>query len=315
MMGRLGKKLESLLSAPEMILERMGHIQQALGRIESRQTATVRPGDLEASEFKVTSQWGEDGIIEHLVKNVVIERDIFVEFGVQDYREANTRFLLTNRNWAGLVMDGSAENVAFIKQDSIYWRFNLKAEHAFLTRDNINKFVAGQGISGDIGLLSIDIDGNDYWVWQAIDCVSPRIVVAEYNALFGPEAPVAVPYEPGFERNRAHYSNLYWGCSLAALAHLGQAKGYALIGCNSAGNNAFFVRTDVIGQLPSRKSQDAFRPAKFRESRNKDASLSYLDTVSAIELIGHLPLVDVVTGGNRRLADVRDPKAMRVSFA
>ena len=108
MMLRIRKKLEAFVRAPRTILERLDHIQQALGRIESRQTASVSAGDLEASEFKVTSQWGEDGIIEHLLRHVPIERKIFVEFGVQDYQEANTRFLLVHRNWSGLVIDGDS---------------------------------------------------------------------------------------------------------------------------------------------------------------------------------------------------------------
>lgn len=279
-----------------MLADRLDLIQQALGRIEARQTASVRAGDFASAEFKVSSQWGEDGIIEHLVRHVPIEREIFVEFGVQDYREANTRFLLMNRNWAGLVIDGSPENISVVKRDSIYWRFNLKAECAFITRDNIDQMITGQGISGDIGLLSVDIDGNDYWVWEAIRSVSPRVVVAEYNALFGATATVSVPYDPAFQRNQAHYSNLYWGCSLAALVHLGKAKGYTLVGCNSAGNNAFFVRNDVSGQLSAQDSAIAFRPAKFRESRNEDGSLSFLGPEQAIDTIGHLPLTNVTDG-------------------
>jgi hypothetical protein len=281
---------------PGMLADRLDLIQQALGRIEARQTASVRAGDFASAEFKVSSQWGEDGIIEHLVRHVPIEREIFVEFGVQDYREANTRFLLMNRNWAGLVIDGSPENISVVKRDSIYWRFNLKAECAFITRDNIDQMITGQGISGDIGLLSVDIDGNDYWVWEAIRSVSPRVVVVEYNALFGATATVSVPYDPAFQRNQAHYSNLYWGCSLAALVHLGKAKGYTLVGCNSAGNNAFFVRNDVSGQLSAQDSAIAFRPAKFRESRNEDGSLSFLGPEQAIDTIGHLPLTNVTDG-------------------
>lgn len=304
MMPKLSRWARSLHQLPNLLVERFDLVQQALGRIEARQTATAAPGDFGSVEFKVSSQWGEDGIIEHLVRNVAIEREIFVEFGVQDYREANTRFLLTNRNWAGLVMDGSAQNIASIRQDSIYWRFNLKAECAFLTRENINESIAGQGVTGDIGLLSVDIDGNDYWVWEAIDCISPRIVVAEYNALLGATAAVSVPYDPAFQRDRAHYSNLYWGCSLAALAYLGKAKGYALVGCNSAGNNAFLVRRDVLGQLPSRESPHAFCPAKFRESRNVDGTLSYLDTTKAINAVSHLPLIDVTSGVRLSVGDL-----------
>jgi hypothetical protein len=314
MLTKILSKLSALMNLPSHMDESVELIREALGRLEARSIATLRPGDLEAAEFKVFSQWGEDGILEHLISHISIPNKIFVEFGVQDYREANTRFLLTNRNWSGLVIDGSAQNIAFIKQDSIYWRFNLKAERVFLTRENIDESIVGQGISGDIGLLSIDIDGNDYWVWEAISCVAPRIVVAEYNALFGSAAPVSVPYDPAFQRNRAHYSNLYWGCSLAALVHLGQAKGYVLVGCNSAGNNAFFVRKDLLGQLPAREPSIAFRPAKFRESRKEDGSLSYLNPASSIEVIKDLLLIDVVTGDSRCIADVLDSYPIRASF-
>jgi hypothetical protein len=300
---RIRQKLGALLGAPPAMLDRLDLVQQALGRIEARQTATVRPGDLESAEFKVSSQWGEDGIVEHLVRHVPIERGLFVEFGVQDYSEANTRFLLTHRNWSGLVIDGSPENIDRIRRDSIYWRFNLKSECAFITKDNINTVISKHGIAGDIGILSVDIDGNDYWVWEAIDCISPRIVIAEYNALFGPHAAVTVPYDETFMRGRAHYSNLYWGCSLAALQRLGQRKGYVLIGCNSAGNNAFFVREDVSAKLPERNVLEAYRLAHFRESRNPDGTLSFLDPAAARNVIAQLPLQDVSDG---RQISVRD---------
>lgn len=296
MLKKIGRWVERLHRLSFSIDERLDVIQQALGRVEARQTAAVEPGNLAAAEFKVSSQWGEDGIIEHLVRHVPIVNEIFVEFGVQDYTESNTRFLLKNRNWSGLVLDGSAENVAIIRRDPIYWRYNLKAEHAFITRENINAKIGAQGISGDIGLLSIDIDGNDYWVWQAISSISARIVIIEYNAMFGSDAAVSTPYDPDFARYRAHYSGLYWGCSLAALVHLADLKGYALIGANMAANNAFFVRRDVLGTLPSFTAQKAFRPAKYRDSRNKDGSLSHLSVAEAVELVGSLELVDVVTG-------------------
>ena len=309
MIQRMRQKLAALLGAPQAVLDRLDLIQHALGRIEARQTAVAQPGELKSAEFKVSSQWGEDGIVEHLIRHVPIERDVFVEFGVQDYSEANTRFLLVHHNWSGLVIDGSPDNVDRIRQDSIYWRFNLKSECAFVTKDNINSIISCHGIMGDIGILSIDIDGNDYWVWKSIDCISPRIVIAEYNALFGPHAAVSIPYDEGFVRGRAHYSNLYWGCSLAALELLGSQKGYCLVGCNSAGNNAFFVRRDVIGALPVRKPADAFCPARFRESRNPDGTLSFLETEAAFDVIAAMPLVQVDDGTQIRVGDL--PRLLR----
>ena len=128
-------------------------MQEALGRIESRQLLNLDASQISSAEFRVFSQWGEDGIIQHLLRYVPISRKIFVEFGVENYLESNTRFLLTNNQWAGLVLDGSQENIDYIKKDSIYWRHNLKAAQAFITRENINELLVSNGISGDVGTV------------------------------------------------------------------------------------------------------------------------------------------------------------------
>lgn len=296
-----------LRSAWHLLLDVQRHnasMRLALGRIEARQTAGAEPGNFEAAEFQVSSQWGEDGIIEHLLRHVPVPRTVFVEFGVEDYRESNTRFLLQHRNWSGLVLDGSAANVAAIRRDSIYWKYDLTADAAFITRENINGLISGRGITGDIGLLSVDVDGNDYWIWESIDCVTPRIVIVEYNALFGDSAAVSIPYDPGFERTKAHHSNLYWGCSLAALERLGKKKGYSLVGCNSNGNNAFFVRSDVRAAIPELTPKQAYRAARYRESRNAAGELTYMPRSDAIREIGSLPLVDVGSGASLKVVDI-----------
>lgn len=268
-------------------------IQQAVARIELRQLSGQDIHSLNATEFQATSQWGEDGIIQYLIRHVPIGRKIFVEFGVGDYTESNTRFLLQNDNWSGLVIDGSPEHITCIKNDPIYWRYNLKAECAFVDRDNINQLISGAGVSGDIGLLSIDIDGNDYWVWQSINCIKPRIVVCEYNSLFGPVAKITVPYNKTFARTNAHYSNLYYGASLSALHTLGREMGYSLIGSNSAGNNAFFVRDDLVGPLKVHVPDEVYVQAQFRESRNIDGKLSYLDFDGGLAEIAEMPVYDL----------------------
>lgn len=180
-------------------------------------------------------------------------------------------------------MDSSPKNIEYIKKDLIYWRYNLKAECAFITAENINSIILKNGISGDIGLLSIDVDGNDYWVWKAINSISPRIVICEYNSLFGPKAKVTIPYDKDFERTRAHYSNLYFGASLAALESLAKEKGYSLVGSNSAGNNAFFVRNDVMGDLKMLSAEEAYIEVKFRESRHEKGNLTFLSRKEAYE--------------------------------
>ena len=217
-----------------------------------------------------------------------------MEFGVEDYQEANTRFLLVNDGWSGLVMDASEENIKRIRRDPLSWQHNLKAQGAFVTRENIDGLLTNQGLAGDIGLLSIDIDGNDYWVWDAITVVSPAIVVIEYNARFGPQRAVTVPYDPRFERAKAHPSMIYYGASLRALWLLGKRKGYALVGCNAAGNNAFFVRKDLLPtSLAERTPEQAFVPAGFREARDARGELALLDADAEAEILRGLAVVDV----------------------
>lgn len=285
-------RLRRLMQLPEDVAQ----LRQAIGRIELRQTAALGSASLNDREFGVFSQWGEDGILQYLIHRVPIVNRVFVEFGTSNYVESNTRFLLQNDNWAGLVIDSSPENIAFIRSQSYYWRHTLTAECASVDRDNINVILRGAGFEGKIGLLSIDIDGNDYWVWQAIDCITPVIVVCEYNSLLGPDRQLSVPYDPQFSRRRAHYSCLYFGASLAALCALARRRGYALVGSNSAGNNAFFVRHDLMGDIPEQSPAQAWVKAQFRESRDAAGNLSFLDFDAARRLIADLPLIDCESG-------------------
>jgi hypothetical protein len=287
--------------------EKITRVQEALGRIEARQVAHAK--DPRSAEFRVFSQWGEDGIIQYLVRHVPIERPLFVEFGVENYVESNTRFLLTNNQWSGLVIDGSEENITYIRRDPIYWATNLKAEHSFITRENINEIIARNGISGDIGLLSVDIDGNDYWVWEAIDGISPRIVACEYSSQFGPVAEVSTPYDPAFVRDTAHHSKIYYGASISALCSLAHRKGYSPVASNSAGNNVFFVRNDVRGELPVLTARELYRRAQFREFHDEHGELTFDNFDERLRKIGHLPLHDFKTGKVRPISDIPDIQA------
>ncbi|PZO38698.1 MAG: hypothetical protein DCF19_15970 [Pseudanabaena frigida] len=269
-------------------------IQESLGRIESRQLDISCNNELAGNEYRVFSQWGEDGIIQYLLKNVKVSRNIFVEFGVQNYTESNTRFLLINNNWSGLVIDGNLKDITYIRHDPIYWQYNLKAVHSFITTDNINQIISENGIKGDIGLLSVDIDGNDYWVWQAINVINPAIVVSEYNFRFGATKALVVPYDSNFVRTQAHHSNAYFGASLKALCLLANRKGYAFVGCNTAGNNAFFVRKDLKPDaLKELTSEEGYVAAQFRESRDELGNLAYLSLEEEQKILNSLPLVNI----------------------
>nr|WP_211224975.1 hypothetical protein [Spirosoma spitsbergense] len=251
---------------------------------------------IEDAEFKVFSQFGDDGIIQFLVSKLSINVDKFVEFGVETYEESNTRFLLMNNNWHGLVIDGSKFNIDYIKNDAIYWRYNLTAVKSFITAENINEILEENGFSGKIGILSIDIDGNDYWVWKAMTVSNPAIVIVEYNSLFGPERPITIPYKQDFERISSHYSGLYFGASLGALCDLGKEKGYKFIGCNKAGNNAYFIQNDLCDDLIAISPEEGFIDANFREARNNQGLLTFAKRSEARKEIAGMPVINIRNG-------------------
>lgn len=273
--------------------------EPALARIRSLE----RPRSLRDVELRVFSQFGDDGIIHWLAHRLPIDVDTFVEFGVGDYREANTRLLLMRDNWRGMVMDSSEANVASIRADRISWRHDLVAEAAFVSVESVNALIEGGGISGRIGLLHIDIDGNDYWVWRAIDVVRPDIVVVEYNAVFGFHRPVTIPYDPTFSRARAHPSYLYWGASLPALVRLAREKGYAFIGTNAAGNNAYFVARAMAEGLPQPPATDG-ATSRFRESRGSRGELTFLSGERRRAAIADMTVVDVETNAVVKVGDL-----------
>lgn len=258
---------------------------------------------LRDAEFKVFSQFGEDGIIQYLIRETGItqEEASFIEFGVQDYSESSTRFLLMKDNWRGLIIDGSKPYMDTVRGQDLHWRHDLTVIDAWIDRDNINDLFRNAGFEGRIGILSIDIDGNDYWVWERIDAVDPVIVIVEWNSVFGSDHAITVPYDPAFQREKAHHSNLYWGASISAFAHLAERKGYALVGSNSAGNNIFFVRQDRLGRLARFTPKAAYVESRFRDSRDAEGRLNFLGGARRQLEILDLPVVDVVTGATTSL--------------
>lgn len=293
----LGAMRESMMPSYEM-----------LGRVASLQIRSQKViSTLQDVEFKVSSQWGEDGIIDWVIERAQIppRAQSFIEFGVEDYREANTRFLLQNRNWRGLIMDGSSAMVTAARYDRLAWRHELTMQVAFITRENINSLIASAGFRGDIGLLSIDLDGNDYWVWEAVDVVRPIICICEYNAVFGDILPISTPYDSSFNRRSAHHSGLYFGASIGALRMLAARKGYRFIGTNSAGVNAFFVREDYAKRFVDSSLQHIrAQPSLFRESKDEFGQLNYVAGMERLRHISGLPVVNVETGETVRLGDL-----------
>jgi hypothetical protein len=253
--------------------------------------------NLQDYEFKIFSQWGEDGIIQRLVNNIEIKNKTFIEFGVEDFLESNCRFLMVNNNWSGYVIDSSDNNIKRLKHSSMYWKYDLHAVSAFINKKNINRILRESNFDSDLGILSIDIDGVDYWIFQEIEYFRPRILILEYNSIFGEDRTITVPYEEDFFRTKKHYSNLYYGASLPALIHLASKKGYSLVGTSSAGGNAFFVLDTLLNEKISPVTLGAgFTLTKTRESRDRRGNLTYLNGDSRLKAIRGLPVVNVLTG-------------------
>jgi hypothetical protein len=252
--------------------------------------------DLTSKEFRVFSQWGDDGIIQYLIHELKIKNKFFIEFGVGNYYESNTHFLLVNNNWSGFVIDGSQKSMDTVRNNVFYWRYDLKLKTAFINKDNINNLLLESNFK-QIGLLHIDLDGNDYWILKAIDMnkFSPDILILEYNSNFGSDRSITVPYDPLFSCLNAHYSGQYFGASISALNSLANQKGYYLIGCNSAGNNAYFIKNKYKDIFEKRNVDQSFIAGKFRDERNKNGELLFTSRDSCIQSIRGLPVFNIET--------------------
>jgi uncharacterized protein YneR len=205
--------------------------------------------------FKILSQNEEDGLILTLFKLIGATNRRFVDIGCGG-TGGNSGFLAQECGWSGLMVDGDEGNIIKIK--ARYAGNGVKGLAAFVTKDNVNDLLKDEGYAGEIDLLSIDIDGNDYWIWDAVSVCSPRVVIMEYNWKFGPNSAVTIPYKADFHwRNDAFKG--YHGASLAALDKLGIKKGYRLIACDQAGVNAFFLRNDIKPDIPRCEVIHAYR--------------------------------------------------------
>jgi hypothetical protein len=205
-----------------------------------------------------------------------LTRDVpraFIEFGFHPV-EFNCARLATDPNWSGLLIDGNAQQVADARS---LFPERIKIVETFLTRDNLDLI---KSTFPRLGVLSIDVDGNDYWFLKELIDTSPAVICVEYNSSLGME-PVTVPYDPSFDRHQKHPSGWYHGASLTALSKLAVAHGYGLVAISEAGGNAFFTKA---GSLDPAK---AWKPNRLRQE------LSGAPQAKQWEAIRHLPFVTV----------------------
>jgi hypothetical protein len=275
---------------------------QLLDNINRQKTKISNFGDV---EFSVFSQFGEDGIISWLTDKVPNIKKVFVEIGTQDYWEANTRYLIKSKKWKGYLIEGSKDDVKKIKRQRIYWQNDLRIIDAFINKDNINHIVENNIKETNIGLLSIDIDGNDYWVLENINNLSPTFIVCEYNSIFGDIFKVSIPYDQEFIRNKSHHSNLYFGASLNAFICMLDNKGYNFLGTGSAGVNAFFVKKEFFSIFKSNIGSIKSFPSTARECRDKNGMLAHENLLTALHKIKEMKVFDFDENRNKKIKDYK----------
>jgi hypothetical protein len=214
------------------------------------------PYDLLSERFGYRSQNEEDGLLLALFKRIGTTDRRCVEIGC-GLNGGNSGFLVGECGWSGLMVDADRHKIETIKIR--YAGHAVIANKHRVTRENINTIVEMHGFAGPLDFLSLDIDGNDYWVWEALTACSPRVVALEFNWLFGPERSVSIPYDPEFRLDRVA-TRAYRGASLSALTHLAQRKGYRLVASERV--NAFYMRNDVAPDIPAIPVSRGYRAPK-----------------------------------------------------
>lgn len=256
-------------------------------------------------EYKVFSQFGEDGILDYILKQLNIINPKFVEIGVGDYSESNTRFLYANMHGKGLIIDCLKDLKNKVSKNVKLWRGHLTILEEFINSENINKLLEKNNFDHNIDLFSIDIDGIDYWILDKMPDNFSKICVIEYNATFGSELEITVPNIKTFNRTNYHYSNLCYGMSLKALIKLMDKKNFYFIGTNLAKHNAFFIskrfsKEFFFKNLIIQSIKECIN-SNIRESINKNGNLNYLSGKKKLLEIEECEVIDLSSSDFKKI--------------
>lgn len=229
--------MTSKIPSPRVV----GRWLYALPRKIARGRGLVSYDDINHHEHGLFSQNGEDGVLKELFFRIGATNRCFAEFGVEDGSECISALFAQRHGWSGLMIEGDPDKSRRLAER--YCAFpNVKTRCAFITRENIRGIFAEAGVRKDVDLLCIDIDGNDYWIWRELRDYRARVVVIEYNA----NIPATRRWVMQYKATHIWRRDTYFGASLTSLASLGKELGYALVGTNRHGINAFFVRNDLL---------------------------------------------------------------------
>ena len=259
--------------------------------------------NLNEVDFKVFSQNGEDGIIDYLLFSLQIEKPKFIEIGVGDYYESNTRFLFERSSGDGLIIDIIDNFQKRVEKNIRLWRGNLKILNRKIDSENILATLKEFNFFDNIDLFSIDVDSIDYWILEKMPKKFCKLIVAEYNPYFGSNLEISVPNDKNFDRSKYHHSNLCFGASLKSIINLLDRKGFVFLGTNLFKNNAFFVNSDfkdnLFLEIPNNNELNSFTNASFRESRDINNKLNFIDPKDILNEIKKCKVVDLSSSENK----------------
>jgi len=265
--------------------------------------------NLNELDFKVFSQSGEDGIIDYLLYSLNIKVPKFVEIGVGDYQEANTRFLFERTNAKGLIIDCIKQLNQKVSKNITLWKGDLTVIEKIITESNINNILEKNRFNSNLDLFSLDIDGIDYWIIKSLPSNISKVFIAEYNSTFGADLEITVPNISNFSRTNYHHSNLCFGMSLKALIKLMKSKNFVFVGTSLSRINAFFISKEEIEkinlELPDENNLEEYVDSNIRESRDVNGKLSFLSGSKKIEEIKECEVVDL-TDKNHKLTKIKN---------
>ena len=254
--------------------------------------------DLWDSEVKIYSQFGEDGIIDYICEDLGLSKPSILEIGAGNFGECNSRWLVESRNSGAYLVDSRGDLPAGIRQSQLLWKSHLFFEQSWVTPENVQAlFDRATNAMDRVDIFSLDLDGNDYWILKELNLKSTKVVIVEYNPLFGHNLGVSIPRDDTFVRSEGHHSWLYYGASLIAFIDLLETKGFSFIGTNRVGNNAFFVSRGISDSLHllARNDLSKYTDWPIRDSRSAKGELNYLSGNHRVEEMQEMPLVQIST--------------------
>ena len=260
-------------------------------------------------DFKIFSQNGEDGIIDYLLYQLNIEKPKFVEIGVGDYTEANTRFIFERTSPKGIIIDCIYDLKNKINKNLAVWRGDLNIINKSVNSNNIIDILKFNDAMSDLDLFSLDIDGIDYWILNELPKNFSKIAIIEYNPVFGKDIEVSVPNLENFNRTKYHYSNLCFGMSLKAAIKIMESKNFYFVGTNLFRNNAFFISNEFdknkyFSNLIINE-HEKYTDSNFTESRDETSKLNYLNKKRQINTIINCEVIDL-SNQDKKLKKIKE---------